>query len=73
MNVKITQTGVRHFEVRTDRLGLVGHIFDTRDRPFRLVWAGDTWMKLSYDETTAVLAATTQQVTLLNITRRMTR
>ena len=72
MSVEIIQQGARHCEVHTERLGLVGRIYDFSAGPFQFRYIGNAWMKLTYDENTAVQAAVLPKITLLNITKRLT-
>ena len=72
MKVIIVESYPGYFIVTLERIGCVGAVYDNRSRPFKFVYS-DNWTKLTYDENTAVLAVVEPKVTLLNITRRLTK
>lgn len=71
MKVEIEENSKRHFNIRIERLGLIGHIFDFRDGPFRLQYIGQ-WVNLTHAEHCAIQAAVEPKVKILNLTRRLT-
>lgn len=73
MKIEIVEISTKHFEIYLDRLGFVGHIFEFEAKPFIFKWVGDNWKRMTYEENAAVLAAVGPKVTMLNITRRLTR
>lgn len=72
MNIEIVQVGTQHFEIKLERLGLVGHIFGNKGKPFRVVYIG-RWAEMTHPEYHSVREVVTPKVKLLNITRRLTQ
>lgn len=72
MKVKFRKIGRFSTDVSIERLGSIGEIRVVLGHcQFR--YLSDTWMKLTYEENTAVLKAIEKPVALMNVTWRLTR
>ena len=72
MKVKFHKIGRFSTDVSIERLGSIGEI-RVLFGVCRFRYTGDTWMKLTYEENTAVLNAIKEPVALMNVTWRLTR